>query len=108
MEFNSSGLGVGITAKSFHQSGINVSIVEIDPVVHQFAQKYFSLPTLKGETIYADGKGFVEDAAIRGEKWDYIVHDVFTGGKVPERLFTREMWRATKKVLSENGVLAVV
>jgi spermidine synthase len=107
-DVDGSGLGIGTTAKSFHKSGLNVSIVELDPLVHCFAEKYFGLPQVKGEVAFADGRGYIEDAARRGETWDFVVHDVFTGGKVPERLFTREMWRATKEVLKENGVLAVV
>jgi len=105
---NSSGLGVGITAKSFHNLGMNVSIVEIDPVVHSFAHSYFGLPSVRGSVVYQDGRKFIEHAAITGEKWDYIVHDVFTGGSVPAHLFTREMWQATKDVMAPNGVLAVV
>ena len=87
---------------------MNVSVVEIDPIVHQFAQQYFGLPALRGSTVYQDGRKYIENAATTGEKWDYIVHDVFTGGSVPAHLFTREMWQATKSVLSPNGVLAVV
>jgi spermidine synthase len=94
---------VGITAKSFHQSGLNVSVVEIDPVVHEFAEQYFGLPKLA--VAYEDGRAFVERA---GEKWDYIVHDVFTGGSVPGHLFTSEMWDATRAALADTGVLAVV
>ena len=107
-DINDSGLGIGTTAKSFHNSGINVSIVEIDPIIHSFAQHYFGLPQVKGQVVFADGRRFIEDAAKHGEKWDFVVHDVFTGGKVPERLFTREMWKTTKEVLKENGVLVVV
>jgi spermidine synthase len=81
---------------------MNVSIVEIDPVVHQFAEEYFGLPTLP--VAYQDGREFLK----RNEKWDYIVHDVFTGGSVPEHLFTAEMWSSTKGALADNGVLAVV
>jgi Spermine/spermidine synthase domain len=82
---------------------MNVSIVEIDPIVHQFAEEYFGLPRLT--VAYEDGRAFIERA---GEKWDYIVHDVFTGGSVPKHLFTAEMWSATKAVLSTDGVVAVV
>lgn len=82
---------------------MNVSVVEIDPIVHQFAEGYFGLPKLP--VAYEDGRAFIERA---GEKWDYIVHDVFTGGSVPAHLFTAEMWSATKAALSTDGVLAVV
>jgi spermidine synthase len=105
--FDSSGLGVGITAKSFHDLGIRVTSVEIDPIVHRFAEKYFGLPRLD-RVVYRDGRAFIEKSATIGEKWDFIVHDVFTGGSVPPHLFTLEMWTLTKAVLASHGVLAVV
>jgi spermidine synthase len=55
-----------------------------------------------------DGRAFVERSVRRGEKWDYVVHDVFTGGSVPAHLFTLEMWNSVKSILSRDGVLAVV
>jgi spermidine synthase len=87
---------------------MNVSAVEIDPVVHQFAEDYFGLPKLKGTVAHEDGRAFIERSVEEREKWDYIVHDVFTGGSVPGHLFTTEMWASMKAVLAENGVLAVV
>jgi spermidine synthase len=87
---------------------MNVSAVEIDPVVHQFAEDYFGLPKLKGTVAYEDGRTFIERSVKTVEKWDYIVHDVFSGGSVPGHLFTTEIWASTKSVLAENGVLAVV
>lgn len=98
---------MGITAKSFYNFGMNVTAVEIDPVVHRFAEQYFGLPKLQ-KVVYEDGRGFIENNAEIGEKWDYIVHDVFTGGSLPQRLFTMEMWHVTRFVLAKHGVLAVV
>ena len=98
---------MGISAKSFHNVGINVTAIEIDPIVHQFAEKYFGLPS-KLNVVHKDGRTFIESAGKRGEKWDFIIHDVFTGGSVPSHLFTTEMWTATKAVLADNGVVAVV
>jgi spermidine synthase len=94
---------VGITAKSLHKFGLDVTAVEIDPVVHRFAEEFFGLP--KMSVVYQDGRGFLERTK---EKWDYIIHDVFTGGNVPAHLFTREMWIATKNALHDFGVLVVV
>jgi len=72
-------------------------------VVHEFAEKYFGLPRLN--VFYQDGRAFIEEST---EKWDYIIHDVFTGGSVPTHLFTAEMWSAVKQRLSRDGVLMVV
>jgi spermidine synthase len=94
---------MGITANYFHKSGFNITAIEIDPVVHNFAEKYFGLPELR--VIHEDGRSFIEQV---DETWDIIVHDVFRGGSVPESLFTLQMWDAVRRVLSKNGVLAVV
>jgi hypothetical protein len=80
-----------------------VTAIEIDPVVHQFAEEYFGLPNMN--VLYQDGRKFIENS---NEKWDYILHDVFTGGSVPAHLFTIEMWNAVKAKLSLNGVVVVV
>ena len=95
---------MGITAKSFHKFGIDVTAVEIDPIVHQFAEDYFGLPKIN--VVYDDGRKFVTESSKK--KWDFVVHDVFTGGSVPAHLFTTEMWSATNAVLADNGVVAVV
>jgi spermidine synthase len=83
--------------------GSNVTAIEIDPVVHRFAKEYFGLRKLR--VIHQDGRKFAQDS---GEMWDIIIHDVFSGGSVPESLFTLEMWEALKRVLQDDGVLAVV
>jgi len=98
-------LGIGVTAKALHKHGVNITAVEIDPVVHHFAEKYFGLPKLRGNTVHQDGRRYLERSK---EKWDYIVHDVFSGGRVPDHLFTIEMWTSVRTKLEQNGVLVVV
>jgi Spermine/spermidine synthase domain len=100
---NVRGLGIGITANYFDKCGNNVTAIEIDPVVYQFAEEYFGLRKLR--VLHQDGRKFVQDAE---EMWDIVIHDVFSGGSVPGSLFTLEMWEAVRRVLKEKGVLAVV
>ena len=40
-------------------------------------------------------------------KYDYIIHDCFSGGGVPEHIFTVEFWADLKKIMRDDGVLAV-
>jgi len=40
-------------------------------------------------------------------KYDYVVHDCFSGGGVPEHLFTKEFWADLKEIIRDDGVLAV-
>jgi len=109
-----SGLGTGISATAFSRHGISTTIVEIDPAVYDAARQYFGLPDP------GPGKVFLEDArawmtrkranieAGRPEVlFDIIVHDCFSGGGVPEHIFTREFWQDLKTVLDPEGVLVV-
>ncbi|KAF8584274.1 hypothetical protein K439DRAFT_1633655 [Ramaria rubella] len=102
------GLGVGIAAEAFIAHGINTTIVEIDPAVYAYAREYFSLP--EPAQVYIEDAGeWVQDHASLAEddKYDYVVHDCFSGGAVPEHIFTLEFWESLKKVVKPDGVLAV-
>jgi hypothetical protein len=81
--------------------------VELDPVVHEFATKYFNLPT-NHTSILSDAVDFVASSSITQPKsFDYIVHDVFTGGAEPTALFTLEFLRGLDSLLKDDGVVAI-
>lgn len=126
------GLGAGIAARSIldHQKSWKVDIVELDPVVWEFAHDYFylneyykpinasskesSLPTpavrsSRGNVYIMDGRDYVEQVArSNGTKYDYMIHDIFSGGIVMERLFSIQAFQVFKSVLKpKSGVLAV-
>ncbi|KAJ3162246.1 hypothetical protein HDU88_006729 [Geranomyces variabilis] len=99
------GLGIGASTRTLvTYSDINVDLVEIDPVVVLFAQQHFDLPNPNSVHI-TDGRAFL-DSAPDG-KYDFVLHDVFTGGLVPERLFSVEALKAVKRVLRPDGLLAL-
>ena len=87
--------------------GVWTDIVEIDPVVHDFATKYFGLPTTHTRVI-EDAVPFAQRMVSAGRKWDYIVHDVFTGGAEPVELFTLEFLQDLRSILNPGGVIAIV
>ncbi|KAG9032215.1 hypothetical protein FRB95_001694 [Tulasnella sp. JGI-2019a] len=126
------GLGMGVMARSLTEIGITPTILEIDPIVHAFAQTFFALPrqpNLEGfttkylldpltpQTHFGDARDYME-TRVRSlgtglssmkeiMKYDYIVHDCFSGGMVPAHLFTKEFWSTTKKLMKDDGILAV-
>ncbi|KAI9812772.1 MAG: hypothetical protein M1827_004528 [Pycnora praestabilis] len=103
------GLGIGTTPAALIAHGINTTSVEIDPVVHQFASQYFSLPD-NHTAVIEDAVTFVQRAQIAEEErltYDYIVHDVFTGGAEPEELFTVEFLGGLSELLKAGGVIAI-
>jgi spermidine synthase len=103
-----SGLGIGTSPTAFIKHGINTTIVELDPVVHEFAMKYFELPSNHTFAI-EDAIGFVATESVDHPKsYDYIIHDVFTGGAEPTALFTVEFLEGLEKLLKDDGVVAIV
>jgi spermidine synthase len=85
--------------------GVVSSVAELDPAVYSYARRYFGLPQPSGSIYLEDARAVFKR---RVAKFDYIVHDVFTGGSVPASLFTQETWTEVKGNLKLNGVLAVV
>ncbi|KAL0949289.1 hypothetical protein HGRIS_009367 [Hohenbuehelia grisea] len=109
------GLGIGTSATAFSRHGVSTTIVEIDPAVYDAARTYFGLPD-PGE-----GKVFLQDARSWASKrrqeisanttgvdlFDFVVHDCFSGGGVPQHIFTLEFWRDLKATMHEEGVVVV-
>ncbi|KIJ31255.1 hypothetical protein M422DRAFT_186191 [Sphaerobolus stellatus SS14] len=103
-----SGLGVGIAAQAFIAHGINTTVVEIDPVVYKYAREYFGLPEPQAVHL-EDARQWVHDhtEASPNDTFDYVIHDCFSGGGVPQHIFTVEFWDELKSIMKPNGVLAV-
>ncbi|KAJ4385840.1 hypothetical protein N0V85_008063 [Neurospora sp. IMI 360204] len=103
------GLGIGTTPAALVAHGINTTVVEIDPVVHEFATKYFQLPSnhtavIEDAVRYTDR--LVNETQGVGQ-FDYIIHDVFTGGAEPVTLFTYEFLQNLNSLLKPDGVVAI-
>ncbi|KAI0223886.1 hypothetical protein L0F63_001880, partial [Massospora cicadina] len=99
------GLGVGISARSLIESGVHVDIVEIDPLVYDYARKFFHLPA-PDNVFIQDGYHFLNLVANHST-YDFILHDVFTGGTVPNQLFSVEALLLCKRALKQDGILAL-
>lgn len=101
------GLGIGTTPSALVSHGIDTTVVEIDPAVHDLAVKHFDLkqnrePVLKNAVKYT--AGLVEQG---NQTFDYVIHDVFTGGAEPVDLFTLEFLEGLSALLKPDGVIAI-
>lgn len=102
------GLGIGTLPAALVMHGVDTTVVEIDPVVHEFASKYFKLPS-NHTAVIADAVSYTQELVNKTDnKFDYIVHDVFTGGAEPVPLFTLEFLQNLHALLKPNGVVAIV
>ena len=88
--------------------GIDTTIVEIDPVVLDFATTYFGLPR-NHTAVIADAVSYMKKVAKNPmQRYNFIIHDVFTGGAEPVELFTHEFLLTLRKSLRPGGVIAIV
>lgn len=101
------GLGVGTAPSALIAHGVNTTIIELDPIVHRFAIQYFNLPN-KHRAYIGDAVSVVQ-AKKEGQRgyYDYIIHDVFTGGAEPVDLFTLEFLSGLDQMLKADGVIAI-
>ncbi|KAL7932709.1 S-adenosyl-L-methionine-dependent methyltransferase [Trichoderma chlorosporum] len=101
------GLGIGTAPSALVSHGIETTVVEIDPVVHEFAQKHFQLRENHPAVIEDAIKYTTKAANETKEVYDYIIHDVFTGGVEPVDLFTFEFIHNLYTLLKPDGVIAI-
>ena len=101
------GLGIGTAPKALLAHGINTSVVELDPNVHEYATKHFGLPSNHTAFIQDAVTWVGQTAAAGGLKYDYIIHDVFTGGAEPLALFTDAFLSNLRSLLKRNGAIAL-
>lgn len=101
------GLGIGTAPNALITHGLNTTIVELDPVVHKYATEYFGL--LPNHTaVISDAVRYVADTSVSKPKsYDYIIHDVFTGGAEPVSLFTTEFMQGLYDLLKDDGAVAI-
>ena len=101
------GLGIGTAPNAMIAHGINTTIVELDPVVHHYATKYFNLSP-NHTAVIDDATAFVAEKSITNPgSFNYIIHDVFTGGAEPVDLFTSEFMKGLYDLLTDDGVVAI-
>ncbi|KAI9772722.1 MAG: hypothetical protein M1840_000317 [Geoglossum simile] len=100
------GLGIGTSVTALLAHGIETTVVEIDPVVHEFAERYFGLPS-NHISVIEDAVTFVAAARNQERRYRYIVHDVFTGGAEPASLFTVDFIAGLRDLLVSDGVVAI-
>ncbi|KAI9726937.1 MAG: hypothetical protein M1828_000285 [Chrysothrix sp. TS-e1954] len=100
------GLGIGTSPVALARHDINTTAVEIDPVVTELARKHFDLPQ-DLHVVHQDAFDFLRAAGKSHKRYDFVIHDVFTGGAEPLGLFTVEFFEMLYAVTSQYGRVAI-
>ncbi|TMO09920.1 spermidine synthase [Pseudoalteromonas sp. S327] len=103
------GLGGGTLSNVIHAlyPAAKIHNVEIDLAVLKVARNYFNF--IENDAVTSsvqDGRIFIKRAAIKKQKYDWIILDAFNGDYIPEHLLTKEFFEEVKSVLAEGGVIA--
>ena len=103
------GLGGGSLSNTIHElyPSAHIENVEIDPAVIKVARDYFSFVETDNVTSKVqDGRIFIKRAALKKQKYDWIILDAFNGDYIPEHLLTKEFFAEVKSVLADGGIVA--
>ena len=95
------GLGAGMVPMALARSGVQVEVVDIDPVAPRVAQAYFAFDPALARTHEEDARTFLKRC---DQSYDVIVVDLFHGDGTPDYLVTREFFRDLRKCLTPRGV----
>ncbi|CAI2357076.1 unnamed protein product [Caenorhabditis sp. 36 PRJEB53466] len=108
------GLGGGSLDMFLHQMNpkMNITAVEIDPVVVSIARKWFNVvDDDTRRTITADGLKFIQDAQKNGDKYDAVFLDACDNSQTmpcPSEVFRNvEVYRSISAIVKETGSLIV-
>ncbi|WP_430283626.1 spermidine synthase, partial [Pseudoalteromonas sp.] len=103
------GLGGGSLSNTIHElyPSAHIENVEIDPAVIKVARDYFSFVETDNVTSKVqDGRIFIKRAALKKQKYDWIILDAFNGDYIPEHLLTKEFFAEVKSILADGGIVA--
>ncbi|MDH5534139.1 MAG: fused MFS/spermidine synthase [Betaproteobacteria bacterium] len=95
------GLGAGVVPNKLAARGVDVEVVEIDPVALTIAERFFGFARSRARVHLADARTFVRTCP---RPFDVVVVDLFHGDGTPEYLVTREFFGDLKRCLSPQGV----
>jgi spermidine synthase len=97
------GLGGGHVATYLKSRGIVTDTIEIDPAVAEAAVGHFGFEAT-GRFLVGDARYVVRKLP---ERYDFIIHDCFTGGSEPIHLLSVEFLAQLRERLTERGLLAL-
>jgi spermidine synthase len=84
----------------------NIHIVEINPAIPPIAEKYFGYKFNKTNQLFVeDGVEYVKNSPAG--RYDIVFIDAFSADYIPKGVLTSEFMQNVKRVMKENGVVAM-
>lgn len=98
------GLGAGVVPGMLAREGVQVDVIEINPVMKEIAEDYFGFNP--GDvTLTINDARFVLNKSKK--RYDTVILDAFLGDAAPFHLMTREAFAAIRARLNPGGILII-
>lgn len=101
------GVGGGTVIHMLHERYPNAAIVgvDIDQTMLDIGKTYFELSTINHlRLVQIDAKVAVHDFVKKGQKFDMVIIDLFSGRHIPEFVSTRAFLKIVALLLSPTGI----
>ncbi len=89
---------------SYYFPEMEITGVEIDPIVTETAKRFFDLEKPKLTIVTDDARTFLQSTP---EKYDFIAMDAYHDLSIPVHLATKEFYVLASEHLNDNGVFMV-
>jgi len=97
------GCAGGTLATMLSRAGVQVTLVDIDPLSFQIARRYFHMPESVACHV-RDGADFLRRTRAR---YDAVILDAFADTIIPPHLLTDRFFRLVKSRLNRGGLFLV-
>jgi predicted membrane-bound spermidine synthase len=87
--------------------GVSGTIVELDPNVIAFAQKYFGLDKNRYTVLTDDARHAVRSLKKEGGQFDLVIMDVIQDTKIPAYIMSKEAFAELAAITKKDGVLII-
>lgn len=99
------GLGAGVFARAMAEAGVEVTVIEIDPMSEKVAREHFGLPA-SVKVIVGDARTETVRLQQQRETYDVIVLDAFSGDTPPFHLLTQEAFQSLRDLVPDGLIIA--
>jgi spermidine synthase len=99
------GLGAAVCPNLIKGPDVDMTVVEIDPVIQEVAGQYFGLAHGQGvKIVIDDARVFLQK---NQERFDLVIVDLYKGASSDPFVWTKEMYELIKKSLKPEGIVSI-
>lgn len=98
------GLGAGSVPGSLARDGVQVTVVEINPLIPQVAAQFFAFRPQNIRLHIEDARTFVHRCHAT---FDVVIVDLFQGDSTPDYLLTQEFFRDVRQCAQRDGIMVM-